>query len=155
VTQTRLWRCALDELAETIRGELARFGAPAGVGEVVERWPAAVGEAIARNAWPSRVGRDGTVHVNASDAIWAFELTQRAAEIARLLGVPAVRFAPGAVAGAPDAAAEPVRATSHPTLKQLVQAEEIAAAVESQELREAVEKAVALGLARSASDRAV
>ena len=32
--------------------------------ELLERWPAAVGPAIARNAWPARIAKDGTVHVN-------------------------------------------------------------------------------------------
>ncbi len=75
--------------------ELARFGPQAGMAELVERWPAAVGDGIARNAWPARIARDGTVHVNTADSVWAFELGQRAAEIAERLGVPRVRFAPG------------------------------------------------------------
>ena len=63
--------------------------------ELLERWPAAVGEAIARNAWPARIAKDGTVHVNTADSVWAFELGQQAREIAERLGVPRLRFAPG------------------------------------------------------------
>ena len=63
--------------------------------EFVERWPPSVGETIARNAWPARIARDGTVHVNTADSVWAFELGQRAREIAERLGVPKLRFAPG------------------------------------------------------------
>jgi hypothetical protein len=72
--------------------------------ELVERWPAAVGPAIARNAWPARISRDGTVHVATADSVWAYELGQRGAEIAAAVGVPKVRFAPGPL---PQPAHEP------------------------------------------------
>ena len=58
-------------------GQLSRFGGQAELAELADRWPEAVGEAIARNAWPSRIARDGTLHVNTADSVWAFELTQR------------------------------------------------------------------------------
>ena len=88
--------------------------------ELVERWPTTVGAAIARNAWPARIARDGTVHVNTADSVWAFELGQRAAEIAEKLGVPRVRFAPGplpepdAEPGKPTRRGRPPRTTSGP-----------------------------------------
>jgi hypothetical protein len=85
----------VDRLGDEIRETLGRFGPQAGMAEVVDRWSGAVGSAIARNAWPARIARDGTVHVNTADSIWAFELGQRGAEIAAALDVPAVRFAPG------------------------------------------------------------
>ena len=74
--------------------------------ELVQRWPQVVGEAIARNAWPARIARDGTVHVNTADSVWSFELGQRAAEIAGKLGVSKVRFAPGPL---PEPDVEPVQ----------------------------------------------
>ena len=77
--------------------------------ELVERWPGAVGDGIARNAWPARIARDGTLHVNTADSVWSFELGQRAVEIADKLGVPRVRFAPGPL---PEPDPEPVRAGS-------------------------------------------
>ncbi|TML50999.1 MAG: DUF721 domain-containing protein [Actinobacteria bacterium] len=86
-----------------MRKELGRFGPQAGMPELVERWPAAVGPAIARNAWPARIAKDGTVHVNTADSVWAFELGQRAREIEARLGVPKLRFAPGPL---PEAAPE-------------------------------------------------
>src|ERR1700760_283970 len=85
----------MDRLGEHVRGELARFGPQAGLAELVERWPEAVGAGIARNAWPARIARDGTLHVATADSIWAFELGHRAGEIASLVGVERVRFAPG------------------------------------------------------------
>jgi hypothetical protein len=112
-----------------------------------------VGQAIARNAWPARIGRDGTVHANAADSIWAFELTQRSADIARRLGVAAIRFAPGPLADPAEAAAAPT--VPLPSPDQVRAAGEIAAAIASQELRDAVAKAVGLSLARAASDRPV
>src|SRR5262249_8620143 len=59
---------SMDRLGPEIDSELARFGPQAGMAELVERWPAVVGPAIARNAWPARIARDGTVHVNTADS---------------------------------------------------------------------------------------
>ena len=41
---------------------------------IVRAWPDAVGETVARNAWPARLARDGTLHVNTASSTWAFEL---------------------------------------------------------------------------------
>jgi hypothetical protein len=120
---------------------------------IAERWPEAVGEAIARNAWPSRIGRDGTLHVNTADSVWAFELGHRAGEIAGRLGVEAVKFAPGPLASAdpePVPAAGPV-----PSSDDLRAAAEIAAPIADENLRKSVEKAVSLSLARGPVDRPV
>jgi hypothetical protein len=104
-----------------------------------------VGEAIARNAWPARIARDGTVQIHTADSIWAFELGHRAAEIAERLGVPAVRFAPGQLPseGAVTAPAEAPR----PSPEHLRAAAEIAAGIDDENLRKSVQKAVSLGLA--------
>ena len=67
----------MDPLGSEIRAELRRFGPQAGMAELVERWPEVVGVAIARNAWPARISRDGTVQVHTADSVWAFELGQR------------------------------------------------------------------------------
>src|SRR5579862_463620 len=102
----------MDRLGDQVRGELSRFGPQAGMAELVERWAVAVGPAIARNAWPARIARDGTVHVNTADSVWAFELGHRAQDIAERLGVERLRFAPGPLPE-PDAETEvaPVEAT--------------------------------------------
>jgi hypothetical protein len=125
----------------------------AGLAELVERWPEVAGPAIARNAWPARIGRDGTLHVATTDSIWAFELGHRATEIAERLGVPKVRFAPGPLPSA-EAAAGAATAPA-PGPEELRQAAEIAAVVEDENLRESVQKAVSLSLANRASDRPV
>ena len=120
--------------------------------ELVERWPAAVGEGIARNAWPARIARDGTVHVHTADSVWAFELGQRAAEIAARLEVPRLRFAPGPL---PHADEEAVDRPVAPVPAEVEQARAIAAAIEDENLRETVQKAVSFSLARGRRDRSV
>ena len=90
----------IDQIGEQIRAELSRVGADSGAGDAVTAWPAAVGDEIARNAWPARTQPDGTLVVHVRDAIWGFELTQRATEISeRLPGRPRLRFTPGPLPG--------------------------------------------------------
>jgi hypothetical protein len=139
----------LDPLVDDIREALARFGPQAGMAELVDRWPGAVGAAIARNAWPARIARDGTVHVNTADSIWAFELGQRSAEIAAALEVPAVRFAPGPL---PEADPEPQEARLEVAPEDAERARAIASSITDENLRESVQKAVSFGLAKGRSD---
>ena len=128
----------------------SRHGPQAGMAELVDRWTAAVGESIARNAWPSRIARDGTVHASTSDSVWAFELGQRAGEIAASLGVPKVRFAPGPL---PEPPAEPPVSTPlEVTPEDAERARAIASSISDEKLRESVQKAVSFSLARGRSD---
>src|SRR6185437_15528011 len=140
----------MERLSDTVRGELSRFGPQAGLSDVVARWPAAVGDGIARNAWPARIARDGTLHVNTADSVWAFELAQRAREIAARAEVTAVRFAPGPLPGSEPAAAAP--SAPEPSREQLREAAAIAASLGDENLRKTVEKAAALALASGRSD---
>lgn len=117
--------------------------------ELVERWPQVVGASIARNAWPARIARDGTVHVNTADSVWAFELGHRAAEIAERLGVEKLRFAPGPL---PEADEEPVENPVEVAPEDAERAAAIASAISDEKLRESVQKAVTLSLARGRSD---
>jgi len=139
----------LDPLGEDVRRELSRHGPQAGMAELVERWPSAVGPAIARNAWPARIARDGTVHVNTADSIWAFELGQRAAELAELVGAPRIRFAPGPLPE-PDPVPEVTPVRVSPQDAELARA--IASRIEDENLRETVQKAVSFALARGRDD---
>ena len=129
---------------------MTRFGGPADLGDICARWPGAVGDGIARNAWPARIGRDGTLHVNTSDSVWAFELAQRAPDIAARLEVSAVRFAPGPLAEVvqEEEAESPARARPVPSQEELRAAAEIASSIGDEKLRESIEKAVSLSLAR-------
>jgi hypothetical protein len=120
------------------------------MGAVLEAWEAAVGPEIAQNAWPARFQRDGTLIVHTRDAVWGFELGQRAAEITeRLPAKPALKFVPGPL---PELGNEPTQATpvgSPPvTLEQQERAAEWAANIEDEDLRNLVAKAAALSLAR-------
>ena len=117
---------------------------------MVARWPETVGAAIARNAWPARIARDGTLHVSTSDSVWAFELGHNAADIAARLGVPGIRFAPGPI---PSAEAEQVApAPLRPTAELEREAAALAAPIDDEELRRTVQKAALFGLARAAEN---
>jgi hypothetical protein len=142
----------MERLGKDIQKELERFGPQAGMAELVERWPEAVGEQIARFAWPARIARDGTVHVHTADSVWSFELGHRASEIAGRLGVERLRFAPGPL---PEPAPERVETPVEPTPEDDAQARALTAEIDDENLRETVQKAVRFSLARGRSDRLV
>ena len=145
----------MDPLAEQLRRELKALGPNHAISATVAAWPDAVGPEIARNAWPARYQRDGTLIVHTKDAVWGFELGHRAAQIAeRLPGRPKLRFVPGPLPepAAPAEAAEPPPAA---TLEERRQAAEWAASVEDEGLRKAVARAAALSLASRQADRRV
>ena len=109
-------------------------------------WPDAVGDEVARNAWPARVARDGTLHVHTSSSAWAFELGQLAPKILERLRAAlgdaaptALRFAPGHLPEPPPTAgrgrSRPVRARSPEARRE---AAALAAAIADEELRERV-----------------
>ena len=144
----------MEPLGEQVRAELRRVGADSGAGDVVADWAATVGDEISRNAWPVRTQPDGTIVVHVRDAVWGFELTQRASEISeRLPGRPRLRFVPGPL---PDPArrtppAPPVEATP----EHARDAAAIASGIEDPRLRESVAKAIEVGLARATDGRSV
>jgi hypothetical protein len=144
----------VEPLGGEVRRELGRHGPQAGMAELLEAWPEAVGPQIAKNAWPARIARDGTVHVHTTDAIWAFELGHKAAEIATRLGVPKLRFVAGPL---PEATEETEhtrpRAVAEPSPEDVERAAAIAATVGDEELRERIARAAALSLARGTADR--
>jgi Dna[CI] antecedent, DciA len=119
------------------------------MGEAVAAWEAAVGAEIARNAWPARFQRDGTLIVHTRDAVWGFELGHRAAEIsARLPGRPPLKFVPGPLPERGAAGPETVGTAPAATVDEVRQAVEWAAEIEDEELRELVARAAAASLAR-------
>ena len=99
--------------------------------------------------------RDGTLVVHTRDAVWAFELTQRAAEITvRLPNAPALKFTPGPLAeAAVEAPSEEPAAVLEATPEQALEAARWAASIEDEELRELVARAARASLARAAADR--
>jgi hypothetical protein len=153
----------LERLGEDPRRELGRFQSAPALVELVTAWPEAVGGEIARNAWPARLARDGTLHVSTSSSTWAFELTQLEENVRSQLelrlgeGVPKrLRFAPGPL---PAPAAEPEQPEPREPLvasaKARSQAASLAAEIEDQELRETVARAAAASLERAATGRSV
>jgi hypothetical protein len=152
-----LWRWNLDPLADSLRSELSRFGPQAEIGALAKAWPDAVGEQIARNAWPARIARDGTLHVHTSSSTWAFELEQLSTDIRARLGklAPArLRFAPGPLPE-PDTPMqdEAVRNLPIPSEHELDTASELAAKIEDEKLRKLVARAAAVSLAKARSSR--
>jgi hypothetical protein len=153
----------LERLGEEAQRELARFESAPGLLELVAAWPQAVGTEIARNAWPARLARDGTLHVSTSSSTWAFELTQLEPDVLAQLrakldeGVPKkLRFAPGPL---PAPAEEPVSESGPDRLvasaEARSQAASLAAEIENEELRETVARAAAASLERAAADRSI
>jgi hypothetical protein len=120
-------------------------------------WAAAVGPEIARNAWPARLSRDGTMHVHTQDSIWAFELTTRADEIRERLGDAAPRklaFAPGPLPEPLEATASARRRTAvEPSEEHIAKADSLTRVIRDEELRKVVAKAAAASLAASDNDR--
>jgi len=153
----------MDRIGDAVRSELGRFGTAGEMVDLVAAWPAAVGETVARNAWPARFARDRTLHVNASSSAWAFELQQLEPEISERLrevlggAAPArLRFAPGPLPE-PDEPGPSRRARPLPetTLEMAKDARDWASGIESEDLRKSVEKAARASLARAADDRSV
>jgi hypothetical protein len=147
----------MDRVGNDVARELRRFGPASGMAPLVEGWPEAVGPEIARNAWPARLARDGTLHVHAKDSIWAFELTTRAEEIRQRLGrcAPArLAFAPGPL---PEHLVEPSgrhrRRTPEPTPELVAKAESLARGIRDEDLRKVVAKAAAMSLADADNNR--
>ena len=150
----------LKPLAETVRRELGRVGPRAGMAEIVGAWAAAVGEGIARQAWPASLARDGTLNVATSSSTWSFELGTLAPVLLDRLRAALGEAAPSRLRFAPGPLPEP----SHETLpaapppppppgpSERLAGEELAAPIADPDLRALVARAAAASLARSARE---
>ena len=153
----------MERLDGTVRRALRIVGVPdAGtLAQVTRAWPEAVGPAIARAAWPQRIARDGTLHVNAVSSTWAFELGRMVEEIQTKLRGHIGDATPGEIRFAPGPVPEPgpvERAASQPPVPSPADeatAASLSAEIEDPELRDAVRRAVAASLAAARDDRAV
>ena len=145
-----------ERIGGDVQRELSRFGPAEGMTEIVRAWPQAMGEQIARNAWPARLARDGKLHVATASSAWAFELSQLEpkllARLAETLGdaTPAgLRFAPGKL---PELSAEDgagaLNEVREPTAEEHELAAALASGIEDESLRKIVAKAVASSLTR-------
>ncbi len=148
----------MDRLGRQIEHELGRItpAGTSGMAAIVQAWPAAVGEENARRAWPARLARDGTLHANATDSIWAFQLGMLAETILERLRLelgetapPALRFAAGPVPDPPaERAADARGARVEPAPQDVAEAAAAAAAIDDEHLRETVARAAAASLAK-------
>lgn len=150
----------MDRIDGEVRRELSRFGPMDGlIVEIVRAWPAAVGDTVARNAWPARFARDGTLHVNTVSSTWAFELGRLAETILEQLrrevgeaAPPSLTFAPGPVPE-PESTAPSTAAARAPEVapEHRAEAARIASAIEDEELRALVSRAAATSLSRASA----
>jgi hypothetical protein len=150
----------MERLGENARHVLAAAGAPeaGALHEIARVWPSAVGETIARNAWPARMRRDGSLHVATTSSAWAFELSRLAEDVlARLhepLGEEAPKrltFAPGPVPAAGNCGPEPPVSVDidPPGPEERRAAAELATQISDPELRQLVARAAAASLSRA------
>ena len=151
-----------ERLGDGVRNELDRFGTAGAIAHVVAVWPDAVGKAIADNAWPARLARDGTLHVSTASSAWSFELglleaklVDRLAEALGASAPPRLRFAPGPLperGGEGSESGSEARRERAPavTEQHRFAAEELAAPIEDKNLRKLVARAAAASLARRA-----
>ena len=148
----------MEQVGNRVAQELRRFGTVSGVAAIVDAWPAAVGVEIARNAWPARVMRDGTLVVHTSSATWAFELGHLGPRIRESLGAlapPKLRFVVGPLPEPVTGEEATRRNAVEPSREHLAAAAELASPIADENLRKIVAKAAALSLANSASDRSL
>ncbi len=154
----------LEPIGDEVRRELKRFPAAAGMTAVVAAWPVSVGEAIARNAWPARLARDGTLHVATSSSAWSFELTQLRGDIlprlqsavGREARITALRFAPGRVPTADPTASEQAPTAAAPASPEATaEAARLTSQIGDETLRNLVARAAAASLERARTDRSV
>lgn len=155
----------MERIGGEVERTLSRSGSSAALplSEITAAWPNAVGDAVARQAWPLRLGRDGTLHVATSSATWAFELDRLSVEIGErlsaLVGDRAprkLRFRVGPVpeAGAPaEGRPESLEGAVSATPEVVAEAASVAAAIEDEELRELVSRAARASLSRARSGR--
>jgi hypothetical protein len=155
----------MERIGGEIDRELARSGSRDAIplAAITAAWPAAVGEAVARQSWPLRLGRDGTLHVAVASSTWAHELDLLQDAIldglrARLAEAtpPAVRFAVGPIPEPPTPIEDAAIETDSPiAAPPEIESEAAAAAseIDDPELRELVARAARASLVRARSDR--
>jgi hypothetical protein len=155
----------MERIGDSVGRELARGGGDAGAAlvEITSVWPHAVGEAVSRQAWPLRMGRDGTLHVATASSTWAFELDRLSPEIQERLAALAGDSAPAKlrfrVGPVPEPAAPREASNELPselpetTPETISEAAELAAGIEDPELRQIVARAARASLSRARSGR--
>ncbi|MDQ3378897.1 MAG: DUF721 domain-containing protein [Actinomycetota bacterium] len=155
----------MEQIGKSVEHVLSRSGdgTALALAEITTAWPQAVGAAVAREAWPLRMARDGTLHVATTSSTWAFELDRLSPEIEErlraLLGTAApkkLRFRIGPV---PESG-ESSRASSGGTAESVqttpeasAEAASLTSEVEDPELRALIARAARASLSRDSSGR--
>lgn len=156
----------MERIGNEIERELGRSGSRDAVplAQLTSAWPGVVGDAIARNAWPLRIARDGTLHVATASATWANELTLLGDTILERLrerlGVDAPARLKCAVGPVPEPPADHseeaglVAATPAEVAPEVAEAASaVASAIDDPDLRDLVARAARVSLSKGASDR--
>jgi len=155
----------MERIGGEIDRELARSGSRDAIplAAITAAWSDAVGAAVARQAWPLRLGRDGTLHVAVASSTWAQELDLLQDAILDGLRVrlgdatpPAVRFAVGPIPEPPRAIEDAATHNDPPiAVPPEIESEAAAAAseIDDPELRELVARAARASLVKARSDR--
>ena len=155
----------MERIGGEVKRELARSGSRDAIplASVTEVWPAVVGDAVARNAWPLRLARDGTLHVATASATWAQELSLLRVDILERLQervgaeAPAgLRFEVGPVPAPPvpeQPSVLPPLTTDDVPSEITVEAAAVAAEITDDELRALVARAARASLMKARSGR--
>jgi predicted nucleic acid-binding Zn ribbon protein len=155
----------MDRIGDQIERELARSGSRDAIPltAITASWPDVAGDAVARNAWPLRLGRDGTLHVATSSSTWAHELDLLQEPLLdglrAKLGESAptrLRFAAGPVPEPPSPREPSTAAPSAPApVPPEIESEAAAAAseIDDEELRALVARAARASLLKARSGR--
>ena len=155
----------MERIGREVERELGRGGSRDAIPltALTAAWPEVVGDAVARNAWPLRIARDGTLHVATASATWAQELGFLSDEILERLrarlGADAptkVKCAVGPVPAAGRAHEDvpetlPAAADMPPEVRS--EAAAVASAISDPELREVVARAARASILRARSGR--
>ena len=155
----------MERIGDEVQRELARGGSRDAIplASVTAVWPEAVGDAVARNAWPLRLARDGTLHVAAASSTWANELSllqdQILAALRAKVGAKspqAIRFAVGPIPE-PERSLEPA-GEAPPRMLEVPpeverEADAAASEIDDPELRKLVARAARASLLKGRSGR--
>jgi predicted nucleic acid-binding Zn ribbon protein len=152
----------MERIGNEIDRELARSGSRDAIplAALTAAWPTTVGAAVARQAWPLRIARDGTLHVAVASATWAHELDLLQEAILEALrtrlddAAPSrLRFAVGPIPEPPPAAAAVEARPPEVPPEIASEASLVAAEIDDPELRALVARAARASLLRARSDR--
>jgi hypothetical protein len=149
----------LAPLGAILRGEAEQLPSlPPLLALAVRCWPAAVGELVAREAWPARIQGDGTLVVHCASSVWASELSHLSGRLREsleregLVPAPPLRFMVGPV---PRRAPEPAPAEPPAPLDEADERRVSAwvSDIVDPTLRDAAARAARAGLQRRAAMR--